>query len=260
MVNDIVDDPKIARMPDALFRAFVFLLAVANENGERGRLPELGDTAWRMRLPEEVLLGHLESLAVIGSSRIDVTGRWWMTNFAKRQAALTPAERMSRMRQSRAQNAQKGPLRNVTNSPLRNVTANVTELEKRREESESPKNLESHKSLESPKRDIAPLTRRKPPIEYPSSKIFRDITHRWPAKVLQPELHAAIGDTPEDLDLWRQVVRAWIGLGWNPMNTDGMLDCFKRKEIPHLDRKGETGQPKPPPDHDYFIPPYMRPK
>jgi hypothetical protein len=101
-------------------------------------------------------------------------------------------------------------------------------------------------------------SRQAPPPEYPSSKIFRDTTHRWPAKALQPELHEAIGDTPEALDLWKQVVRAWIGLGWNPMNTDGMLDCFKRKEIPHLERKGDNGRPAVAPDHDYFVPASMR--
>ena len=239
VVNEILDDPKIARMDDAVFRAFMLLLAVANEAGDGGRLPDLDNMSWRMRIPAATLQLHLDTLQAIGSAHKDRRGRWWMTNFAKRQAPIPAAERMAHMRQARAQNGPK--------AQLRNVTENVTELKKRREESE-PK-ISTDKERRS---------RQAPPPEDPSSKIFRDTTHRWPAKVLQPELHDAIGDTPEALDLWKQVVRAWIGLGWNPMNTDGMLDYFKRNEIPHLERKGDNGRPAVAPDHDYFVPASMR--
>jgi hypothetical protein len=235
MVNEILDDPKIARMSDGLFRAFVLLLAAANEAGEDGRLPELDNMSWRMRIPAADLQGHLDSLTALGCSHKDKRGRWWMTNFARRQAPATPAERQAHRREL------------ASRGESRNVTANVTELKKRREESE-PK-ISTDKERRS---------RQAPPPEYPSSKIFRDTTHRWPAKALQRELHEAIGDTPEALDLWKQVVRAWIGLGWNPMNTDGMLDYFKRNEIPHLERKGDNGRPAVAPDHDYFVPASMR--
>jgi hypothetical protein len=113
----------------------------------------------------------------------------------------------------------------------------------------------------------------RPPAEYPSSQVFRDTVHRWPVKSLQAEMHAVVGSEPEDVELWRKVVRAWIGLGWNPMNTDGMLELFKRKEIPRLGRPGADGKPSKMTDKEYgerlragtlpvepepFIPPSMR--
>jgi hypothetical protein len=115
--------------------------------------------------------------------------------------------------------------------------------------------------------------RSRPPAEYPSSQVFRDTVHRWPVKSLQAEMHAVVGSEPEDVELWRKVVRAWIGLGWNPMNTDGMLELFKRKEIPRLGRPGADGKPSKMTDKEYgerlragtlpvepepFIPPSMR--
>jgi hypothetical protein len=110
------------------------------------------------------------------------------------------------------------------------------------------------------------------PAEYPSSQAFRDIVHRWPVKSLQADMHAVVGSDPEAVELWRKVVRAWIGLGWNPMNTDGMLEFFKRKEIPRLGKPGESGQAKMtdkqwlenlrsgtlPVEPEPFIPPNMR--
>jgi hypothetical protein len=111
------------------------------------------------------------------------------------------------------------------------------------------------------------------PAEYPSSQAFRDIVHRWPVKSLQADMHAVVGSDPEDVELWRKVVRAWIGLGWNPMNTDGMLEFFKRKEIPQIGRPGDNGKPAKMTDKEYgerlragtlpvepepFIPPSMR--
>jgi len=239
MVNEILDDPKLARMSDDLFRSFVLLLAAANEAGCGGRLPELDILAWRLRMPTETLMGHLESLSVIRSAHMDKKGRWYITNFAKRQAAATPAERMAHMRQARAQNGR--------NSPLRNVTANVTELELKKSKTYAPKKRA---------RLTAP-----PPL---SSQTFRQIVHRYPPKALYEEIHTAVGETPEAIDFWSKVVLAWISIGWNPMNVAGMLDCFKRKEIPHVDRPSQDRHgnvtPKVEPNHDYFIPPNMRPK
>ena len=93
--------------------------------------------------------------------------------------------------------------------------------------------------------------RSRPPAEYPSSQVFRDVVHRWPVKSLQAEMHAVVGSEPEDVELWRKVVRAWIGLGWNPMNTDGMLDCFKRKDVPKSGRPGDNGKPAKMTDKEY---------
>jgi hypothetical protein len=98
LYNEILDDPKIARMSDGLFRAFVMLLAAANEAGEAGRLPELDDLAWRVRVPKDELEGHLQSLEAIQSAHLDNEGRWWLSNFARRQAPETPAERQATRR------------------------------------------------------------------------------------------------------------------------------------------------------------------
>ena len=35
-----------------------------------------------------------------------------------------------------------------------------------------------------------------------------------------------------DVEFWGQVVKAWVGVGYNPINVLGMLDCYRRGELP----------------------------
>jgi len=50
----------------------------------------------------------------------------------------------------------------------------------------------------------------------------------------------AVGDDQADLDLWGNIVKAWVGLGWNPTNVKGMLEFYGRREIPAA--KGGNGK------------------
>lgn len=59
-----LDDPKVQRLPGDLFKTWVNLLCAASRND--GRLPELADLAFMLRLPEDVAAAHLESLMDAG--------------------------------------------------------------------------------------------------------------------------------------------------------------------------------------------------
>jgi hypothetical protein len=48
--SEALDDPKVQRLPGDLFKAWVNLLCLANEQEERGTLPPLDDIAFRLRL------------------------------------------------------------------------------------------------------------------------------------------------------------------------------------------------------------------
>ena len=71
---------------------------------------------------------------------------------------------------------------------------------------------------------------REPPP--PAVKIFHDNTQRYPAKALWPDIDTAIGRDPLSLERWTMVIRAWLGMGWKSNNVNGMLDFFRRNEIP----------------------------
>jgi len=79
------------------------------------------------------------------------------------------------------------------------------------------------------------------PTRPPAVDVFHAQTNRWPRKPLYSDIGDAVGEAETDLAFWGDVVHAWIGVGWSPMNVSGMLDCFKRREIPTTKRNNGNG-------------------
>jgi hypothetical protein len=80
----------------------------------------------------------------------------------------------------------------------------------------------------------------KPPTP-PQIIAFREVMHRYPEKALYQTIVDAVPES--DIEFYSQVLRAWLGIGWNKFNIDGQLDCYKRREIPHKNGNGSTGNP-----------------
>jgi len=94
---EMLDDPKIGQLPVWLKWRFVELLLVAAEGDQSGTLPPVTQLAWRLRVNEADLLKSLRSLREIGVV-CEQGDRWKVTNFEKRQASLSEAERASEYR------------------------------------------------------------------------------------------------------------------------------------------------------------------
>ena len=77
-------------------------------------------------------------------------------------------------------------------------------------------------------------------------KVFRANACRYPAKAWYDDVDEAVGDAQADLDFWGSVVKAWVGLGWNPTNVKGMLEFYGRREIPTVrGGNGRSGTNRP---------------
>lgn len=94
---EILDDMKLGPLPVWLKWRFVELLLVAAESDENGTLPPVTQTAWRLRVSEDDLLKSLGALREIGVVSLE-GDRWKVTNFEKRQAAMTSTERVQEYR------------------------------------------------------------------------------------------------------------------------------------------------------------------
>jgi len=99
LYHEILDDPKMGRLSDRLWRRTIEMFLLAGEMNEDGLLPSLGDMAWRLRANEEELGGELEYLCTLGI--LSDGGEYRVVNFAERQAAMSDAERMRRHRDSK---------------------------------------------------------------------------------------------------------------------------------------------------------------
>lgn len=100
---ETIDDPKMGRIPDNLWRRFFECCLLAGEKYPdlSGRLPSIPDIGWRLRIEEESLRAEFDQLARIGLLdyiNAPLDEHWVVTNYAKRQARMDSAERMSRKR------------------------------------------------------------------------------------------------------------------------------------------------------------------
>jgi hypothetical protein len=99
LYHEILDDPKMGRMPDRLWRRTIELFLLAGELNENGLLPEPRDIAWRLRLSDNDIaedLSFLETYNIVHQK----DGRYIITKFADRQSAMSSAERSRRYHES----------------------------------------------------------------------------------------------------------------------------------------------------------------
>ena len=98
LYHEILHDPKMARLPDRLWRRAIELFLMAGETGDGGELPDIADMAWTLRVELSDLVDDLAELAKIGVLTETPDG-WVVTKFAVRQAATSDAKRMAQWRE-----------------------------------------------------------------------------------------------------------------------------------------------------------------
>lgn len=98
LYHEILDDPKMGKLPDWLFRRAIELFLLAGENDKDGLLQPVADMAWRLRADERRFAESLQALSKVGVVHETPEG-WMVTNFAKRQARVPDDERQRRKRE-----------------------------------------------------------------------------------------------------------------------------------------------------------------
>ena len=237
LYHEILDDPKMGRMPDVLFARCIKLFLLAGDHGaDTGLLPDLDDIAWRLRLHPEEVEADLIELQKLGISA-QKDGIWRITNWKKRQGPMSDAERSRRYRHDRQKQeyhdygpAHVGVVNDVEPKEERKlndiVTNSITTCDA---DIDTDKDIESKDSASAPSKSPKKKTIKTQPA---AIKTFRDKAHRFPSKSWWELINETVGDAEKDLELWGEIVFKWVGLGWNPMNVSGMLEFYQRREIP----------------------------
>lgn len=73
-------------------------------------------------------------------------------------------------------------------------------------------------------------TPREPPP--PAIATFREKTERYPPKAVWSIITDAVGEDETNLKRWGETIVGWLGMGWNPTNVNGMLEFYRKNEIP----------------------------
>jgi DnaD/phage-associated family protein len=131
---EILDDPKMATMPDRLWRRAMemFLLAGRYSKEKSGHLPDTNQLAWALRMTSDELLLDMKQLETARIVKKTKDG-WQVINFEKRQAASTAAERKRQQREREQREQYYGNItsqsRNVTQINRNRLTETETETE-----------------------------------------------------------------------------------------------------------------------------------
>jgi len=100
LYHEILEDPKMGKLPDNLWRRAIELFLLAGDLDNGGSLPDIEGLSWRLRTDKEHLETDLVELASVGIvSQVD--GVWIVTNFSKRQEPVDNAVRVAQHRKQK---------------------------------------------------------------------------------------------------------------------------------------------------------------
>ena len=136
LYTEMLDDPKIGRLPDAIKWRFVSLVLLAGECDQDGALQasdkpmSIDDIAWRLRMPSEQCEAELESLLMCGVIELDADV-YYLPKFSDRQGR-PKREKSEQWRQRQARYLDT----KVTETPVTrdSTVTNASRVEKSREE------------------------------------------------------------------------------------------------------------------------------
>jgi hypothetical protein len=131
--NEILDDPKMGKLSDRLYRRAIEMMAFASRNNDNGKLPPVDDMTWILHTTEDDLNAELKELASdkYNILTIDTDGCYVVKNFQKRQERISVTERQQYKRKRDINNEYTGndsvTIRdNIVTKP---VTTRETELD-----------------------------------------------------------------------------------------------------------------------------------
>jgi len=129
LYHEILDDPKMGRLSDRLWRRTVEMFLFAGKHEGDGCLPPIEDMAWSLRVTPEQLQSELDELERIGIIRQDDGAGPFVVHFEQRQAPVPDADRKRNERQRRRHEQYAGASQDTTQERHEPVTSRDTDLE-----------------------------------------------------------------------------------------------------------------------------------
>lgn len=240
LYTEMLYDPKIGRLPDSIKWRFVSLLLLAGECDQDGALMTgdtpmtIDDIAWKMRVTREQCVTELESLVSSGLMVLD-EDLYYLPKFSARQGRPQSEKRAEwRNRQAKRRESQ-------GKSDVTRDKNNVTPMSR---DGHAPRVEESREEKSKSKKKIisADKPRHASPEIPVSVAAYREAAHRYPNKSLYDLIDSHVGSDADRVKFWREVVTAYIALGWNPANIQGQLEWFDRNELPRKNGTNKAAQ------------------
>lgn len=239
---EIIDDPKMAVLPDRLWRRTVELFLLAGKFGKDGLLPDTRQLAWMLRMSTDELEMDIKQIAMTGI--IESVGSGWLVRqFKKRQEPSTAAERKRAQRDRERHEQYAGDVTN-RDGHCDNVVKQINRLTDNRL-------TESDTESRTPKIEGTP-----PPIEMPKiwdSTVFQNTWNEWLAyrkeskhkmtsRTAQSQLTMLDKYTPEIASamLRQSITNGWQGIFELKTNGNGRKAEYNGKPTRTAKEEGYT--------------------
>ena len=173
---EMLDSPKLGRLPDDLWRLAVELFLLAGSQGNDGALPSVEQMAWSLRMPPERLQEQLQALADAQVLELLEPGVWVVVHFAKWQSPVPVEERVRQFRERRAQE-KGGPV--TERYEKCNEGAGVASTSPSTSDSDSPSPSDSESNSDSASEAFQPAGLPTTPAEamaHPDVQVFAAVT------------------------------------------------------------------------------------
>jgi hypothetical protein len=197
-------------------------------------------------------LDNLEKDTLITSRTFSGRSKWYRVNYELLTTVDGPVERLQSRTKARVKANEKAKEAkhnaSVQNGHIDNPSVQNGQLYLSKMDNPSVQNGQLPRPLPRPlSKTYSPNgeSGKKPPAKNKDSPpvsvlAYRSVANRYPDKATWLAIAEAVGDNETDLQFWKEVVTTWIARGYKKINIDGMLDWFKKREIP----KGKDGRNK----------------
>lgn len=230
-------DPELS---DGAYRTFALYLKYAHQK----------DVCWPSRermaadrgKSEGTLKRHNRELQRLGYiTRKRRMNQSWLT-IIEDVEAIPRLQQLAETELSSRQPVENDPSEGVMDDPSKGSKMTHPRGQKRPVEEESLKDNQGKNTPPREKTSRVSAGSKKVPNVHPAVLAFRDETKYYPPKSWFRDLEKIT-----DLDRWRAVCHAWVGLGRNPRNVARMFDHYRNNEIPSMKgarRAKSTGRSK----------------
>ena len=242
LYHEILDDPKMGRLPDRLWRRVIELFLMAGDCDQDGRLPSVADMAWRLRTSEAELQQELQDIEAAGVITRQ-NGYIVVTHFSERQDAMTGAERAKRHRE--AQQAQEyyrddSVTESVTNSVTDCVTKTYADIDRDIDEKREDKDSLDEKAYAVMLAAWAKSFPQKAQPRQNNRTLSKKAVTRMEDAYFRDNWEKALARAAKSKFLRDEA--SWFDLGWFLQNADNWEKCLSGK---YDDGKKRAGGPPP---------------
>lgn len=237
--DEVLDDPKVQRLPAALFRDWINVLCLCNRNDPRGVLPSLDDVAFGLRYTNTKAQNTIKKLHEAGLL-VTEKGVTYPNGWAKRQRVSDNVAK--RVAEHRARKAAEGVIESDTCNVTSNTPSDTAETLPHVRATDTETDTEAELTTASAVVEGAPAPKPKPKAkratQVPETWMPSDSTREW-----------AKGEGFQDAEVNGQILRFvdhWRGKGETRKDWDATFRNWMRnaREWGHLHQPKAAPQAK----------------